>query len=90
VWDVWYLINKLGATPDREMVRKKFADYGTADIALKAASRLDELAKEATVAAFYGEMRRFLPSARVAQMSQMDLQHTMLADCADLIRKTVV
>ena len=90
VWDVWFLVNKLGATPDREMVLKKFADYGTPDIAAKANARLDELAKDATAMAFYAEMKRFLPSARVVQMSQMNLQHTMLADSADLIRKTVV
>lgn len=90
VWDVWFLVNKLGATPDREMVRKKFVDYGTPDIAAKANARLDELAKDATATAFYAEMRRFLPSARVAQMSQMNLQRTMLSDSADLIRKSVV
>ena len=90
VWDVWFLVNKLGATPDREMVSKKFADYGTLAIAAKANARLDELAKDATAAAFYAEMRRFLPSARVAQMSQMNLQRAMLSDSADLIRKTVV
>ncbi|WP_213742234.1 nucleotidyl transferase AbiEii/AbiGii toxin family protein [Bradyrhizobium sp. dw_411] len=90
VWDVWFLVNKLGATPDREMVLKKFADYGTTDIAVKANARLDELAKDATATAFYAEMKRFLPSARVAQMSQMNLQRAMLSDSADLIRKTVV
>jgi predicted nucleotidyltransferase component of viral defense system len=90
VWDVWFLLNKLSATPDREMVLKKFADYGTLDIAVKAAARLDELAKDATATAFYAEMKRFLPSARVAQMAQMNLQRTMLSDSADLIRKTVV
>ena len=90
VWDVWFLVNKLAATPDREMVLKKFADYGTLDIAMKANARLDELAKDATATAFYAEMRRFLPSARVAQMSQMNLQRAMLSDSADLIRKTVV
>ena len=90
VWDVWFLVNKLGATPDREMVLKKLADYGTLDIAVKANARLDELAKDATATAFYAEMRRFLPSARVAQMSQMNLQRAMLSDSADLIRTTVV
>ena len=90
VWDVWFLVNKLGATPDREMVSKKFADYGTLAIAVKANARLDELAKDATAAAFYAEMRRFLPSARVALTSQMNLQRAMLSDSADLIRKTVV
>jgi predicted nucleotidyltransferase component of viral defense system len=90
VWDVWFLLNKLGATPDRQMVLQKFADYGTLDIAIKATARLDELTKDATATAFYTEMRRFLPSTRVAQMSQMNLQRTMLADSADLIRKSVV
>jgi predicted nucleotidyltransferase component of viral defense system len=90
VWDVWFLVNKLAATPDREMVLKKFADYGTLEIAVKANTRLDELAKDATATAFYAEMRRFLPSARVAQMSQMNLQRAMLSDSAGLIRKTVV
>jgi predicted nucleotidyltransferase component of viral defense system len=90
VWDVWFLLNKLGATPDREMVLKKFADYGTRDIAVKATARLAELSKDATGKAFYAEMKRFLPSARVAQMSQMNLQRVMLSDSADLIRKTVV
>jgi predicted nucleotidyltransferase component of viral defense system len=90
VWDVWYLVNKLGAKPDRKTVQKKFVDYGTIDIAAKAEARLGELAKEATVAAFYAEMRRFLPSTRVAQMSQMNLQRTIFADSADLIAKTVL
>ena len=90
VWDVWFLVNKLGAAPDREMARKKFADYGTSDVAMKAKTRLEELAQDATATAFYAEMKRFLPSARVAQMSQMNLQRTMLSDSADLIRKTVV
>jgi predicted nucleotidyltransferase component of viral defense system len=88
VWDVWFLVNRLNATPDREMVRRKFADYGTSDIAAKAKARLDELARDATATAFYAEMRRFLPSARVAQMSQMNLQRTLLSDSANLIRMT--
>jgi predicted nucleotidyltransferase component of viral defense system len=90
VWDVWFLVNKLGATPDREMVRKKFADYSTSNIAVKAKTRLEELAQDATAAAFYAEMKRFLPSERVTRMAQMNLQRTMLSDSADLIRKTVV
>jgi predicted nucleotidyltransferase component of viral defense system len=88
VWDVWFLVNKLGAAPDREMVLKKFADYGTLDIAVKVNARLNELRKDATATAFYAEMRRFLPSARIAQMSQMNLQRAMLSDSADLVRKT--
>jgi hypothetical protein len=90
VWDVWFLVNKLGATPNREIVLKKFEDYKTSDITTKAKARLNELAEEATATAFYAEMSRFLPSSRVAQMSQMNLQRTMLSDSADLIRKTAV
>lgn len=55
--------------PDRQMVSKKFVDYDTSHVATKARARLDELAKDATAAAFYAEMKRFLPSARVTQMS---------------------
>jgi predicted nucleotidyltransferase component of viral defense system len=90
VWDVWFLLNKLGATPNREIVLKKLADYKTSDITAKANARVNELAKDATATAFYTEMRRFLPSARVDQMSQMNLQRTMLSDSADLIRRTVL
>jgi predicted nucleotidyltransferase component of viral defense system len=90
VWDVWFLFNKLGAMADREMVLKKFADYGTTDVAAKATARIEQLAKEDTAKAFYAEMKRFLPSARVAQISQMNLQRTMLSECADLIWKTVL
>jgi hypothetical protein len=90
VWDVWFLFNKLGATADREVVLKKFADYGTADVEAKANARIEQLAKEDTAKAFYAEMKRFLPSARVAQMSQMNLQRTMLSECSDLIRQTVL
>jgi predicted nucleotidyltransferase component of viral defense system len=90
VWDVWFLFNKLGATADREMVLKKFADYGTTDVEAKANARIQQLAKEDTAKAFYVEMKRFLPSARVAQISQMNLQRTMLSGCADLIRETVL
>ncbi|HEY1245741.1 MAG TPA: nucleotidyl transferase AbiEii/AbiGii toxin family protein [Hyphomicrobiaceae bacterium] len=90
VWDVWFLVNKVRATPDRDMIAKKFTDYGVANIAGKARARLDELARDATAVAFVTEMRRFLPSARVAQMTQMNLQQTMLAESADLIVETVL
>jgi hypothetical protein len=90
VWDVWYLLNKLSAFADREIVLKKFADYGTTDVEAKANARLEEITRETTAKAFYVEMRRFLPSARVAQMLQMNLQNTMLSEAADLIRKAVL
>jgi len=90
VWDVWFLFNKLSAMADREMVFKKLADYGTADVETKANARIEQLTQEDTAKAFYVEMKRFLPSARVAQISEMNLQRTMLSECADLIRKTVL
>jgi predicted nucleotidyltransferase component of viral defense system len=90
VWDVWFLFNKLSATADREMVLKKFAYCGTTDVEAKANARIEQLAEEDTAKAFYVEMKRFLPSARVAQISQMNLQRIMLSECADLIRKTVL
>jgi predicted nucleotidyltransferase component of viral defense system len=89
VWDVWYLVNKLGAAADREMVQKKLADYGTVGVEAKANARLEELAQETMAKAFYAEMRRFLPSARVTQMAEMNLQNTMLSDSANLLRQTV-
>jgi predicted nucleotidyltransferase component of viral defense system len=90
VWDVWFLFNKLGATANREMVLRKLADDRTTEVEAKANARIEEFAKENTAKAFYVEMKRFLPSARVAQMAQMNLPRTMLSECADLIRKTVL
>jgi len=90
VWDVWYLLCKLGAAPDRAMVAKKLADYGISDAVRKATARIGELAQDATATAFLAEIRRFLPSARVAQMAQMNLQRAMLSDSADLIAGTVL
>jgi predicted nucleotidyltransferase component of viral defense system len=90
VWDVWYLQNKLGASVDREVVHKKFADYGSTDSAAKAEKRLAELSKEATANAFLGEMKRFLPSKRVIQISQADLYRSILAESSDLLRRAVL
>jgi hypothetical protein len=72
------------------MVLRKLGDYGVADIAIRANARRDELAGDATAKAFYAEMRRFLPAARVMQMAQLNLQRTMLADSASLIVNTVL
>src|SRR6185312_9350472 len=36
VWDVWLLQDRLDAKADREIVRKKFEDYGTTDTEAKA------------------------------------------------------
>jgi predicted nucleotidyltransferase component of viral defense system len=90
VWDVWYLQNKLGASADRDVVHKKLADYGTIDPAAKAEKRLAELSKEATARAFLGEMKRFLPSRRVTEISQADLYRSILAESSDLLRRAVL
>jgi predicted nucleotidyltransferase component of viral defense system len=90
VWDVWFLQNKLDAKIDREIVHKKFADYGTSEVDTRADKRLTELGTEATANAFLAEMRRFLPAKWVAQLVQSDLQHSILAESADLLRRAVV
>jgi predicted nucleotidyltransferase component of viral defense system len=90
VWDVWFLQNKLDAKVDREIVHKKFADYGTSDVEAKAERRLTELGAEATANAFLAEMKRFLPAKRVAQLSQAGLRHSILAESGDLLRRAVV
>jgi predicted nucleotidyltransferase component of viral defense system len=90
VWDVWFLQNKLDANVDREIVQKKFADYGTSDMEAKAERRLAELSKEATATAFLSEMKRFMPAKRVAQLSEAGLQHSILAESGDLLRRAVL
>jgi predicted nucleotidyltransferase component of viral defense system len=89
VWDVWFLQNKLDAKVDREVVQKKFADYGTSDMEAKAEKRLAELSSEATPA-FLSEMKRFLPAKRVAQLSETGLQHSILTESGDLLRRAVL
>ena len=90
VWDVWFLQNKLDAKVDREVVQKKFADYGTSDMEAKAEKRLAELSSEATPNAFLSEMNRFLPAKRVAQLSETGLQHSILTESGDLLRRAVL
>ncbi len=90
VWDVWFLQNKLDAKVDREVVQKKFADYGTPDMEAKAEKRLAELSSEATPNAFLSEMKRFLPAKRVAQLSETGLQHSILTESGDLLRRAVL
>jgi predicted nucleotidyltransferase component of viral defense system len=43
VWDVWFLQDRLGAIADRDVVAKKFGDYGTSEVEEKASQRLTEL-----------------------------------------------
>ena len=90
VWDVWYLQNMLNATVDRDVVHKKFADYGTSDTEAKAEQRLTDLSKAATANAFLAEMKRFLPAKRVAQITQGGLHHSILAESGDLLRQAVL
>jgi predicted nucleotidyltransferase component of viral defense system len=88
VWDVWFLQNKLDAKVDREIVQKKY--YGTSDMEAKAEKRLAELSSEATANAFLSEMKRFLPAKRVAQLSETGLQHSILTESGDLLRRAVL
>jgi predicted nucleotidyltransferase component of viral defense system len=90
VWDVWYLVNKLNAQADRDIVTRKFADYGTSDVEAKAKQRRDDLAKGSTAKLFLDEMRRFLPAKRVAEMSDAALQQTILGASSELIRCAVL
>ena len=90
VWDVWFLQNRLGAQAERDIVLKKFADYGTADIEARADNRLAQLATEATAKAFLEEMKRFLPARSVAQLSETGFHHSILAECGELLRRSVL
>ena len=90
VWDVWYLVNRLDAHVDRNLVQHKFADYGTTDIETRARRRREELGTESTAKAFLGEMKRFLPSKRVAELTEMGMHRAVLADSGELIRRAVL
>jgi predicted nucleotidyltransferase component of viral defense system len=90
VWDVWFLQNKLDAKVARDVVQKKFANYGASDMETKAEKRLAELSNEATTNAFLSEMKRFLPAKRVAQLSETGLQHSILTESGDLLRRAVL
>jgi predicted nucleotidyltransferase component of viral defense system len=89
-WDVWYLVNKLNAEADRDMVRRKFADYGVADVEAKAKDRCEELAKLRSGKALLDEMRRFLPAKRVAEISNTGLHRAILATSEHLIEQVVL
>jgi predicted nucleotidyltransferase component of viral defense system len=90
VWDVWYLVNKLSAEADRDTVARKFTDYGTSDVPMKAKRRSDALAQDATAKSFLDEMRRFLPAKRVAEMENAGLHKVILAASADLLKRAVL
>jgi predicted nucleotidyltransferase component of viral defense system len=90
VWDVWYLAEKLNAQADRDIVARKFVDYGTPDVEAKARHRQEDLAKSSTAKLFLDEMKRFLPAKRVAEMSDIGLQQSILAASRELIERAVL
>lgn len=90
VWDVWFLQDQLDARADREIVSKKFDDYGTEDVQAKAEARVAELTTDATAQAFIVEMKRFLPAKRVKQITDTDLHRSILAASGDLLRSAVL
>jgi len=90
IWDVWDLTDRLKAQVDREIVQRKFHDYGVADVEAQAKERLDELSQDNTLQSFLDEMRRFLPARRVAEIAQSGLHRTIITASADLIRHAVL
>src|SRR6266853_381777 len=90
VWDVWCLVKKLNAQADRDVVTRKFADYGTSDIEAKAKQRQEDLAKDSTAKSFLDEMRRFLPAKHVGEMSDAGLHRAILAASGELIERAVL
>jgi len=89
-WDVWFLVNRLDAQVERDVVTRKFVDYGTLDVEAKAKRRHDDLMNASTAKPFLDEMRRFLPAKRVADMSNASLHRTILDCSADLISRAVL
>jgi predicted nucleotidyltransferase component of viral defense system len=90
VWDVWFLQSSLGAQVDRDIVQKKFTDYGASDVEAKAEKRLSQLSAAVTASAFLSELKRFLPARRVTQLSDGGLLHAILAESGDLLRRAVL
>jgi predicted nucleotidyltransferase component of viral defense system len=90
IWDVWYLVNKLNAQVDTDIVNRKFSDYRTSDVKAKAEQRRLDLAKSSTARLFLGEMSRFLPAKRVAEMSEAGLHQTILAASSELLKRAVL
>jgi predicted nucleotidyltransferase component of viral defense system len=90
VWDVWYLLNRLHARVNRDVVANKFGDYGTSDVLMKAKRRSEALAQGPAAKSFLDEMRRFLPAKRVAEMETTGLYRVILTTSADLIKRAVL
>jgi hypothetical protein len=57
---------------------------------MKAKRRSEALARDSAAKSFLGEMRRFLPAKRVAEMENTGLHKAILAASADLINHAVL
>jgi predicted nucleotidyltransferase component of viral defense system len=90
IWDVWYLVKTLNAVAGRDIVTRKFADYGISDVEAKGRQRQEALARSSTAKSFLDEMRRFLPAKRVAEISDSGLHQTILATSGELIERAVL
>jgi predicted nucleotidyltransferase component of viral defense system len=90
VWDVWFLVEQLNAHADRDIVTRKFSDYGTLDVERKAKQRQQELAQDSTTRLFLNEMKRFLPAKRVVEMRDGGLHQMILAASCQLITRAVL
>ncbi len=90
IWDIWDLIDRMHAQADREIVKRKFEDYGVTGVEEKARMRIEELSQEAAAKSFLQEMERFLPAKRVAEITRVGLHNTIMRTSADLIRRAVL
>jgi predicted nucleotidyltransferase component of viral defense system len=90
IWDVWDLNDRLAAKADRDMVRKKFADYGTSEVETKAAQKIEELNKPSTTKSFLDEMARFLPPKRISEIRDTKLDKVIIGKSVELIRQVIL
>lgn len=75
LYDIWFLTETLGCTPDRELVEAKFRDYGTPDPHEALAKRKESL--DATQLRL--EMERFLPVSVRQHLGMRDYEPVVTA-----------
>jgi predicted nucleotidyltransferase component of viral defense system len=90
VWDVWDITERFKTEADRDVVAKKFSDYGTSDVASKATQRIAELGAPATERSFLDEMGRFLPAKRVAEIKDSNLHKAIISKSRNLVHDMVL
>jgi predicted nucleotidyltransferase component of viral defense system len=90
VWDVWDITERFKTEADRDVVAKKFSDYGTSDVASKATQRIAELGAPSTERSFLDEMGRFLPAKRVTEIKDSNLHKAIISKSRNLIRDMVL